>query len=130
MKTILIVEDENAYSKILYTKLSNQYKIILAQNGKQGLTMALSQKPDLILLDVLMPVMGGMTMLKELRKDSYGRQAKVIMFTNLEADNRITVQVSKDLPTYYFVKSNIDLDYLLDKIQELLQPEEEKVETN
>lgn len=122
MKTILIIEDELAYVRLLKGELSHHYEVLHAADGKEGLHMALKQKPDLILLDVRMPKMDGLTVLKKLRQDSpYGEKAKVILLTNLEASDKIVVQVTKDLPTYYFVKSDVELDYVLDKIQELLQ---------
>lgn len=121
MKKILIVEDELAYVRLLQDKLGHSYDIMHAPDGKDGLDKALKQKPDLILLDVRMPKMDGLTMLKELRKDTYGRRAKVILLTNLEASDKIIMQVTKDLPTYYFVKSDVELDYVLGKIQDLLQ---------
>lgn len=120
MKKILIVEDELAYVRLLRDMLKDTYLVIDAPNGKQGLAMAKKHKPDLILLDNVMPVMDGMTMLGELRKDTYGGSAKVIMLTNLEANSKIIVQAAKMQPVYYFVKSDINLDKLIKKITEVL----------
>ena len=61
-----------------------------------------------------------MTMLKTLRKDPYGKKAEVFLLTNLEANDTIVKQVVENQPTYYFVKSDIKLDDLLHKIDELL----------
>jgi DNA-binding response OmpR family regulator len=121
MQKILIAEDELAYVRLLRDKLGHSYKVLHAADGKEGLRLALKEKPDLILLDVRMPKMDGLAMLHELRKDTYGRKAKVILLTNLEASDKIVVRVAKDLPTYYFVKSDVELDYVLEKIQDLLQ---------
>lgn len=121
MKKILIIEDELAYVRLLRDKLSHKYQILDAQDGKKGLAIAVKEKPDLILLDIRMPIMDGMTMLRELRKDDYGESARVILLTNLEAEGKILIQVTRDLPTYYFVKSDVDLNELLDKIHDLLQ---------
>jgi len=120
VKKILIVEDELAYVKLLREQLASTYKVICVYDGIEGLAAAKREHPDLILLDVRMSGMDGMTMLKELRKDSYGRSAKVIVLTNYEADDKILVQVAQDLPTYYFVKSDIELYELLEKIEEVL----------
>ena len=120
MKKILIIEDELAYVRLLRDKLGHSYKISHAADGKDGLKQALKQKPDLILLDLRMPKMDGLAVLKELRKDTYGRKAKIILLTNLEASDKIVIQVAKDLPAYYFVKSDVELDYVLEKIQDLL----------
>lgn len=124
MKKILIIEDELAYVRLLRDKLIRRYDVLHAPDGKEGLNLALKQHPDLILLDVRMPKMDGLTVLKELRKDKRGKTAKVILLTNLEANDKVIIQVTRDLPTYYFVKSDVELDYVLEKIQDLLQGQE------
>lgn len=120
MKKILIIEDELAYVKLLRSKLAKNYEIMEAQDGKSGLKLAIKEKPDLILLDIRMPIMDGMSLLSKLRQDAFGKNAKVILLTNLEANDKILVQVTKDLPTYYFVKSDVTLDDVLVKIDDLL----------
>jgi DNA-binding response OmpR family regulator len=120
MKKILIIEDELAYVKLLRDKLADKYELLDAQDGKKGLEMAIKEKPDLILLDIRLPVMNGMTALRELRKDAYGKKAKVILLTNVEANDDIVKQVVEDQPVYYFVKTDIKLDDLLEKITKLL----------
>jgi DNA-binding response OmpR family regulator len=121
MKKILIVEDELAYSELLKSQLIEKgYSVIEAVNGKQGLEIAKKENPDLILLDIRMPVMDGMTMLGLLRKEEWGKNIKVVMLTNLEPDDKIIGQVVTTEPSYYFVKSDIQLTELLTKIKELL----------
>ena len=121
MKRILIVEDELAYVKLLHDQLTAKgYEVLEAKNGNEGLDMARDKKPDLILLDIRMPVMDGMTMLKLLRKEEAGKNTKVIMLTNLEPDEKIIGNVVKDQPTYYFVKSDTKLEDLKEKIHEVL----------
>jgi len=125
MKKILVVEDEIAYLKLLNSQLTERgYEVIEAINGKIGLEKAKSENPDLILLDIRMPVMDGMAMLDLLRKEETGKKTKVIILTNLEPDDKILAEVVADQPTYYFVKSNIQFNDLLEKIKELF---EEKV---
>jgi len=123
MKKVLIVEDELAYIRLLHDSLTHSYKVLDAHDGQQGLALAKKEKPDLILLDIRMPRMDGLAMLKELRKDAYGKDAKVILLTNLEANDKIVVQVTHDLPTYYLVKSDVELYDLLDKVRDLLGSE-------
>lgn len=64
--------------------------------------------------------MDGIAMLDFLRKDAYGKSAKVILLTNLEPDDEILQKVLEDQPTYYFVKSDIQPAELLERIKELL----------
>lgn len=117
MKKILIIEDELAYVRILRDSLRLKYEVLHAQDGRIGLAKAKTEKPDLILLDILMPIMDGLTTLKELRKDAWGKTAKVILLTNLATKDSIDIKA----PTYYIVKSDIKLSDLFDKINELLE---------
>jgi len=68
-----------------------------------------------------MPIMDGMAMLVELRKDSWGKTAKVILLTNIEPDEKILKGVLVEQPIYYFVKSDMQLDDLMDKIADTLR---------
>jgi DNA-binding response OmpR family regulator len=121
MKKILIVEDELAYVRVLRDQLKVKgYEVIVAKDGKEGLAMAKKEKPDMILLDIRMPVMDGLTMLSLLRKEESGNTTKVVMLTNLEPDDKIIGNIVKDQPAYYFVKSDIKLGELLEKVQEIL----------
>lgn len=121
MKKILIVEDERQYLKLLHDQLAQKdYEIMEAKDGKEGLEMARRERPDLILLDLRMPVMDGLTMLDLLRRDEGGRSAIVIILTNLEPDDTIIRDVIKYQPAYYCVKSDMKFSELKEKAQELL----------
>ncbi len=116
-KKILIVEDEQALGKILVDKLNNQgYVTFYEENGQNGLTMALSEHPDLIILDLMMPVMDGIEMLKNLRQDNWGKNAKVIIMTNITHDQKMEDAIKYGVYEY-LVKSNWDLDDVIEKIK-------------
>lgn len=118
-KKILIVEDEEDLRQALTDELQREkYEVIIAHNGKEGLDLALKQHPDLILLDIVMPEMGGMTMLKQLRADEWGKKAQVIMLTNLNATDKILQQVTEDEPSYYLVKSDWKIADIVNKVKE------------
>jgi len=71
VRTVLVVDDDPIIVKLLSMTLTvNNYNVITASNGEEGLREALKKKPDIILLDIMMPVMDGITMLEELRKES------------------------------------------------------------
>lgn len=121
MKKILIVEDEPSYVKILNDQLTSKgYEVYSASNGKEGLALAKKHSPDLILLDIKMPIMDGMTMLDLLRRTENGIVTKVIMLTNLEPTSKIINNAIKDQLTFYFVKSDTKLANLFKKIVELI----------
>jgi CheY-like chemotaxis protein len=121
MKKILIVEDEIAFLKLMSDQLTGEgYSVIKADDGKKGLDEAKSQHPDLILLDLKLPIMDGLTVLDELRKDEWGKHAKVIVLTNLEPDKEILDKMLVSKPALYLVKSNIKLSELKEKILNVL----------
>lgn len=120
-KTILIVEDEVALRNMLRDKLNHEnFATLEAKDGKEGLETALREHPDMILLDLLMPVMDGMTMLKQLRaENAWGKTAKVIILTNLTgANEERNREITETQPHYYFIKTDWKLDDLIAKIRE------------
>jgi DNA-binding response OmpR family regulator len=122
-KKILVVEDDPIINKTYADELRDQkFNVFTAINGKNGLEMALREKPDIILLDIIMPVMDGLTMMDKLREEGvYGKKVPIILLTNLSADEEKIMQaITKDEPAYYLVKSNWNLSDVVDKIRERL----------
>jgi len=123
MSKVLIVEDDRILAGMYKKKLDNSgYEVTEAENGQAGLDMALGGKPDIILLDIRMPVMTGLEMLKELRKDEWGKNVPVIILTNLEANEKITQDIAQTEPSYYLMKAGNRPDAVLEKIEEILKP--------
>ena len=122
-KTILIVEDEPALLKVYSDGLTEEgFHIVRARNGQEGMEVALREKPALILLDILMPVMDGLTMMKKLREDHlWGKEVPIILLTNLSSsEEEIMKAITKYEPAYYLVKSDYTLQGVVEKIQERL----------
>lgn len=120
---ILIVEDELVINKAYADELRDEgFLVLTATNGRDGLELALREKPDLILLDILMPIMDGLIMMDKLReKDLYGKNVPIILLTNLSASEEKIIQaITKNEPAYYLVKSDWDLSQVLEKIKERL----------
>jgi len=82
-KKILLVDDEFFFRAILTEGLHKRYDIIEAKNGEEGISQAISQKPDLIIMDVEMPVMTGLEACKALKKNKITRKIPVVLFTSL-----------------------------------------------
>lgn len=121
MKTILIVDDEKTVAGILKQKLTKEgYNVIVATNGEEGLEKTFSEKPDLILLDIIMPKMDGLTMLKKLRSDSRGKNIPVIVLTNLTDDPNRTSETREYGTADYLVKANWNINDLMKKVQATL----------
>lgn len=122
-KKILIVEDELSLRNALSDKLLREgFEIVEAKNGEEGLEVALREHPDLILIDIIMPVMDGMTMLKKLRdEDEWGKTVPVIILTNLTSDNEERLRdITNAEPSYYLVKSDWKIEDVVAKIRERL----------
>ena len=79
--TVLVVEDNKDLRKYLYTILSEHYNVLLAENGKAGLLMTRTEMPDFIITDVTMPVMDGITMVREIKADHYLSQIPIIILS-------------------------------------------------
>lgn len=109
---VLIIEDEAALRNALRDKLTNAgFSVTTAKDGEEGLVLAFAEEPQLILLDVVMPKMDGMTLLHKLRKDSWGQTVPVIMLTNLEAN------IPSNAVFEYLVKSNTHLEDVVAKVK-------------
>ncbi len=120
MKKILIVEDEESVINILSDKFSQEgFEILKARNGEEGLELALEKHPDLILLDIIMPKMDGITMLNKLREDEWGKEVPVVVLTNLSAADKKTKRVEKEV-NEYLIKADWKLDDVVKKVEQEL----------
>jgi DNA-binding response OmpR family regulator len=119
--TILIVEDEAPLLSALADNFHAEgFEVLQAHNGQEGLEIALTQHPSFILLDVVMPVMDGLTMLGKLREDHWGRGVPVILLTNLNDSNTITQSMDLQVVNYW-VKADWRLQDLLKAVKEKLE---------
>ena len=117
-KIILVVEDEVPMQLVLKDVLTVEgYEVFEAKNGIEGLELAFKEHPDLILLDILMPKMDGLEMLKKLRADAWGNKVPVIVLTNLSDNEDIAKAVEEDV-FEYFVKTDIRIDEVISRIRE------------
>lgn len=84
-KKILVVDDEQVNVKMVaYILKSNGYDVVMAFNGKEGLSMAKKEVPDLVLLDILMPGMDGFEVLARIRQEDRLKNTKIVMLTAKE----------------------------------------------
>ncbi|MEI8349083.1 MAG: response regulator [Candidatus Omnitrophota bacterium] len=82
MSKILIIDDEQDFVTVLSGRLkANNYQVITAHDGLEGLTYATTEHPDLIILDILMPGMSGFEVLKNLKRDPKTRRIPVLMLS-------------------------------------------------
>ena len=124
-KLILIVDDEPAFREIFSTKLSaGGFRVETAENGQIGIEKAKALKPDLILMDVKMPVMDGATALLKLRDDPETKNIKVAFLSSIGDPHRemeeMHIRISTEFGAQGYLKKTDDLDHLSDEIKKLL----------
>jgi CheY-like chemotaxis protein len=120
MKKILFIEDESALQKSLGDTLKNEgYEVISALDGEVGLRLAKTKKPDLILLDLILPKMDGFEVLEELVQDPKTKDIPVIILTNLERMEDIERALELGAKTY-LVKANYTLKEVIEKVKQTL----------
>lgn len=119
-KKILIVEDDSFLQGLTASKLAKDgYAIVTASNGEDAVKMADAEKPDFILLDLVLPAMDGFEVLSKIRKNEALKKTPVIIFSNLAEEK--DMQKAKELgANEYMVKSNFTLDELAAKIKAMI----------
>ncbi|MDD5606414.1 MAG: response regulator [Candidatus Pacebacteria bacterium] len=118
MKKILSIEDDSSLQKTLVDFLKKQnYKVFSASDGLNGLELAKNEKPDIILLDLILPKLEGFSVLEELKSNDLTRNIPIIITTNLEQPENIEKAIEKGAAAY-LVKNQYTLKELLGKIKE------------
>jgi DNA-binding response OmpR family regulator len=121
MKKILFIEDESALQKSVTEILKKEgYETISAFDGESGLKSAKEKKPDLILLDLILPKLDGFSVLEKLKEDKETKEIPVIVLTNLE-DVKDVGRALELGATTYLVKAQYNLEEVLEKIKQVLE---------
>jgi len=121
MSKILFIEDEISLQTTLGGALKEAgFEIENAYDGEAGLKAAQTSKPDLILLDLILPKMDGFQVLKDLKSGAGTKDIPVIVLTNLESADDVGKVIALGATTY-LVKSNYELGDIVEKIKEILK---------
>ncbi len=120
MKKILIIEDEEVLLNLIEAKLRKEgYKVAIAKDGVEGLKMARKEKPDLILVDIIMPRKGGFEVMEEIRNEEEMKDIPIIVISNsgqpVELD-RVKKLGVKD----WLIKTNFDPQEVVEKVKKYL----------
>ena len=119
-KKILLVEDDKILSQALSDGLKEAvFSIAQAFDGEEGLTKAFAAKPDLILLDIMMPKMDGLTVAKKLKSDPSTRNIPTIILTMLETGEPLAEAIQTGVYEY-LVKSDFEIEDIVAKVKERL----------
>ena len=101
-KKVLVIEDDSITRKSLQVALLDAgFEADEAPNGKVGLEQALATHPDIVMVDLVMPEMDGLTMIKELRKDEWGKTAHVVILTSNQSAETVNKALELGVFTYF-----------------------------
>lgn len=120
-KTVLIVEDEKSLLTTIDLTLKDKgYRTLTASDGEQAFNKITDEKPDLVLLDILLPKKTGLEILQDMKKNGEIANIPVLLFTNLSDEESISQGVALGARGY-FVKSDMTLAEIAAKVQEIFE---------
>ena len=120
-KKILIVEDDSMISSMYQTKFeADGFEVFIADNGVIGLELAKKEKPDIVMLDVILPQLDGFSVLEEIKKDQATKKIPVIMLTNLGTEED-KIKGEKMGALDYLVKASLTPGQVSEKIKKALK---------
>src|SRR4029079_6684324 len=121
MAKILVVEDEEILLTALTEELLQEgFEVVGAKDGMEGVEKAASEKPDLILLDLVMPRLDGIGALKQMKENPVSKDIPVVILTNLSDYDKVSDALSLGAMDY-LVKANYRLEELVNKIKTILE---------
>jgi DNA-binding response OmpR family regulator len=117
---VAIIEDDMAIVQMYRTKFESEgYDVATAPDGQAGLDLIEKIEPDIVLLDLMMPNMNGLEMLKQLRSQAGGRDMKVVVLTNM-GDTETATKVYKMAADDYIVKAEMTPKQVAERVKALL----------
>lgn len=120
-KKVLVVEDDEKMRKMLVDAFDAAgFKTAQAGDGQEGLKLALEFKPDSIVTDLMMPVVDGLTMIRKLREDEWGKNVPVTVLTNSDQAGSVADALEKGV-TKYMVKSDLSIEDIVNRIAKELE---------
>ncbi len=124
--TILIIDDDITFQKAMAAKLESlTYRVLPALDGEDGLAKAVSEKPDLILLDIKMPKLDGFSLLKKFNANTDIPKIPVLITSNLSTFEQISEGVALGVRGY-IIKSETTLGAIVTQIEAVLRPSTRK----
>ncbi len=123
---VLIIEDDQRINKVYIAKLEVEgIKAITALDGEEGLRRIYSEKPDLILLDLMLPKKSGFEILKEIKSNPEVKNIPVLILSNLAQEKEIEAGLELGAEDY-LVKTNYSIQQVMEKINNALKKVEKK----
>jgi DNA-binding response OmpR family regulator len=120
-KRLLVIEDDSVLQAALKDFLiAENFEVSCALDGEEGVTAAISQKPDLILLDIILPKKDGYSVIKEVRANEATKRIPIVLLTNLGSLNDVEKALELGATTY-LVKADYKLEEVVSKVKEILK---------
>jgi|SRR3989344_2376232 len=117
MKKVALIEDDNILSKVVSEELSDAgFTVVKAVDGEEGVNLIRNEKPDLVLLDILMPKKNGYQVLEEIKQSPLTRHVPVIILSMLSVDDDIKKGLKLGASDY-IVKSQHAVSEIVDKVK-------------
>ncbi len=122
-KKILLIDDEIPLCRMIKQNIEDvsEFKVMLAHNGEDGIALACMENPDVILLDVMMPVMDGLDVAEILKKDSRTKNIPVIFLTAIVKKIEIGVESMRKVGVQRYIAKPIETEKLIECINEVLK---------
>jgi len=118
-KKVLIIEDDKDFLWLLRQSFDSQdFLVFYATDGEEGFEMAKKEKPDLMLIDILLPKMNGIDMAKKVKEG--GIETQMIFLTNLKDPQHISDVMSISMGSDYIVKSDVHIDAIVERVKSKL----------
>ena len=119
-KRILVIDDDPVITKLLDSLLkSHHYEVLLAGDAPSGLEMAIKQSPDIIVLDVMMPIINGYNICRLLKKETAHQKIPIILLTSRSSDD--DRRIGKEVGADAYIAKPLNTQELLSRISELLK---------
>ncbi len=119
-KTILMIEDDSFLRDLYRDKLEREgFSFIEATSGIEGMNKIVNEKPDLVILDILLPMRSGFDILEEMNENGLISEIPVVIFSNLKQETDIE-EARKMGAKDYFIKSETDFSDILGKIKDII----------
>ncbi len=121
LKKVLVVEDETFLSQLLKNRLTKEgINVITARDGEEAINILKTEKPDLILLDLILPKKSGFEVLEQIQSDPLLKSAPVVITSNLGQDSDVARGKSLGAVAY-FIKAQTSMDDLISNIEQFLK---------
>jgi CheY-like chemotaxis protein len=124
MSKMLVIDDSLEFKEMLSAYFRQlKFEVCLAENGRDGLAKAKTFRPDVILLDIMMPDIGGIEVIRELQADEDLRAVPVLILTGTYFDTHMSALFKQESNCREFLSKNTELGYIEKKVAELLNRE-------